>query len=234
MSRFIENIQLACAVCRIGIYTVFCRLCCKQAPPRPDFPAICIGLTQAGKTTLLCLLAGESTQDIEPTTGESTQDIEPTTGFLIKAVQFKQCILNIKEIGGGEKTRQFWKHYYSAAKAVIFVIDSACSESEWRTTQQLFYEAAHNDTLRPLPWLVLANCQDKVNARDEKQICDELHLESVLMDRKWTLQLCSTSQMNDVQSGFERLNMFIMQPDDANKTQSNAATQQTSPTMTRL
>lgn len=223
MSRFIENIQLACAVCKIGIYTVFCRLCCKQAMPRPDIPAICIGLTQAGKTTLLCLLAGES-----------TQNTEPTTGFLIKAVQFKNCILNIKEIGGGEKTRQFWKHYYSAANAVIFVIDSGCSDSEWVTTQQLFYDAAHNDVLRRLPWLVLANCQDKGDARTEKQIRDNLHLDSALTDRKWTLQLCSASRISDARSGFEGLIAFIMEPDETNKTGNNAETQQTSPAMTRL
>ena len=71
---------------------------------------------------------------------------------------------------GGEKTRQFWKHYYSAANAVVFVIDSGCLDSEWEVTQQLFYDAAHNDILRRLPWLVLANCQDKDNARTEQQV----------------------------------------------------------------
>ena len=71
---------------------VFQRLCCKAPPPpRPEFSPVCIGLDSAGKTTLLMVLAGES-----------LDNIEPTKGFIIKATQFKEAILNVKEIGGKE------------------------------------------------------------------------------------------------------------------------------------
>ncbi|KAK2181269.1 hypothetical protein NP493_404g02096 [Ridgeia piscesae] len=110
----------------------------------------------------------------------------------------------------------------------------ACSDSEWVVTQQLFYDAAHNDILRRLPWLVLANCQDKGNARTEKQIRDDLHLDSVLTDRKWTLQLCSTSRISDARKGFEQLITLMMEPDETDKMGNNTVTQQPSPAATRL
>ena len=47
-------------------------MCCvAPTPPRPEFSVICIGLGGVGKTTLLSLLAGEDTADIEPTSGRS-------------------------------------------------------------------------------------------------------------------------------------------------------------------
>ncbi|XP_069077997.1 ADP-ribosylation factor-like protein 15 isoform X3 [Pleurodeles waltl] len=65
-----ECIQISCAVCRIGIYTCFRALCCKgPPPPRPEYDVVCIGLTGAGKSSLLSQLCSESADNIVPTTG---------------------------------------------------------------------------------------------------------------------------------------------------------------------
>lgn len=56
---------------------------------------VCIGLERSGKSTALALLAGEP-----------VDNIQPTNGFHIKDVILDDCMLNVKEIGGG-----FWFQY---------------------------------------------------------------------------------------------------------------------------
>ncbi|KAJ1205902.1 hypothetical protein NDU88_001323 [Pleurodeles waltl] len=64
-------------------------LCYKGLPPpRPEYDVVCIGLTGAGKSSLLSQLRSES-----------ADNIVPTTGFSIKAVPFQNAILNVKELG---------------------------------------------------------------------------------------------------------------------------------------
>ncbi|XP_078809385.1 ADP-ribosylation factor-like protein 15a isoform X7 [Oryzias latipes] len=51
-------------------YLCFRALCCKgPPPPRPEYDVVCIGLTGAGKSSLLSRLCSESSDDIGPTTG---------------------------------------------------------------------------------------------------------------------------------------------------------------------
>ncbi|KAK7934402.1 hypothetical protein WMY93_005298 [Mugilogobius chulae] len=74
-------------------YLCFRALCCKgPPPPRPEYDVVCIGLTGAGKTSLLSRLCSEG-----------SDGIIPTTGFSIKAVPFPNAILNVKELGGADK-----------------------------------------------------------------------------------------------------------------------------------
>jgi len=71
---------------------------------------------------------------------------------------------------GGEKQREFWRHYYRDAHAVVFVIDSACSDYEMMLTRDVLHDALTDPNLTNLPCLLLANCQDKIGARTEQQV----------------------------------------------------------------
>lgn len=56
--------SLLCSQC-------FRALCCKgPPPPRPEYDVVCIGLTGAGKTSLLSRLCSESSDNVGPTTGK--------------------------------------------------------------------------------------------------------------------------------------------------------------------
>ena len=45
-------------------------LCCKKPVlPKAEYSVVCIGLTKAGKTTLLSVLCNENTDSITATTG---------------------------------------------------------------------------------------------------------------------------------------------------------------------
>jgi polynucleotide 5'-kinase involved in rRNA processing len=47
----------------------FSQCCHKSAPARPEYAIVALGLTNAGKSTMLAILANEETSGIEPTQG---------------------------------------------------------------------------------------------------------------------------------------------------------------------
>ncbi|XP_064901271.1 ADP-ribosylation factor-like protein 15 isoform X3 [Columba livia] len=155
-----ECIQLSFAVCRIGIYTCFRALCCKgPPPPRPEYDLVCIGLTGSGKTSLLSQLCSET-----------PENIVSTTGFSIKAVPFQNAILNVKELGGADNIRKYWSRYYQGSQGVIFVLDSASSEDDLETARNELHSALQHPQLCTLPFLILANHQDKPAARSVQEV----------------------------------------------------------------
>uniref|UniRef100_A0A8D0GLX1 ARF like GTPase 15 n=1 Tax=Sphenodon punctatus TaxID=8508 RepID=A0A8D0GLX1_SPHPU len=135
-------------------------LCCKgPPPPRPEYDLVCIGLTGSGKTSLLSQLCSEN-----------TENIVSTTGFSIKAVPFQNAILNVKELGGAANIRKYWSRYYQGSQGVIFVLDSASSEDELETARNELHSALQHPQLCTLPFLILANHQDKPAARSVQEV----------------------------------------------------------------
>ncbi|NXJ99694.1 ARL15 protein, partial [Corythaixoides concolor] len=131
----------------------FRALCCKgPPPPRPEYDLVCIGLTGSGKTSLLSQLCSES-----------PENIVSTTGFSIKAVPFQNAILNVKELG-------VIVRYYQGSQGVIFVLDSASSEDDLETARNELHSALQHPQLCTLPFLILANHQDKPVARSVQEV----------------------------------------------------------------
>uniref|UniRef100_A0A803VDW1 ADP-ribosylation factor-like protein 15 n=1 Tax=Ficedula albicollis TaxID=59894 RepID=A0A803VDW1_FICAL len=202
-----ECIQLSFAVCRIGIYTCFRALCCKgPPPPRPEYDLVCIGLSGSGKTSLLSQLCSES-----------PENIVSTTGFSIKAVPFQNAILNVKELGGADNIRKYWSRYYQGSQGVIFVLDSASSEDDLETARNELHSALQHPQLCTLPFLILANHQDKPAARSVQEIivqclCERCASQSLVPSvdsQKWAIRQseahADTSvvrQKSKIQQGF--------------------------------
>merc|ERR1711965_992634 len=72
-----------------------------------------VGLDAAGKTTILYKLK----------LGEVVTTI-PTIGFNVEAVTYKNITFTVWDVGGQDKIRPLWRHYYEDAQGVIFVVDS--------------------------------------------------------------------------------------------------------------
>lgn len=68
-----------------------------------------LGLDNAGKTTILKMMASES--DI--------QQVKPTLGFNVKAVRSPGFKLNVWDIGGQKKIRPYWKHYFEDTDVLV-------------------------------------------------------------------------------------------------------------------
>ena len=76
-----------------------------------------LGLDAAGKTTILYKLK----------VGEVVQSV-PTIGFNVERVTYKNVEFTVWDIGGQDKIRMLWAHYFNAADGLIFVVDSSDRE----------------------------------------------------------------------------------------------------------
>merc|ERR1712130_495163 len=76
-----------------------------------------VGLDAAGKTTLLYKLK----------LGEIVTTI-PTIGFNVETVEYKNISFTVWDVGGQDKIRPLWRHYYQNTQGVIFVVDSSDRE----------------------------------------------------------------------------------------------------------
>ncbi|NXC19538.1 ARL15 protein, partial [Corythaeola cristata] len=133
----------------------FRALCCKgPPPPRPEYDLVCIGLTGSGKTSLLSQLCSESPENIVSTTGRMLP-------------LFHVLIIVLK---GADNIRKYWSRYYQGSQGVIFVLDSASSEDDLETARNELHSALQHPQLCTLPFLILANHQDKPAARSVQEV----------------------------------------------------------------
>jgi len=93
----------------------------------------------------------------------------PTVGFNVETVTYKNTKFNVWDVGGQDKIRPLWRHYFSGTQGLIFVVDSNDRDrmDEARTElTRIIQDREMKDALL----LVFANKQD-VNGckRDAKQ-----------------------------------------------------------------
>merc|ERR1719491_1451441 len=78
-----------------------------------DMRILMVGLDAAGKTTILYKLK----------LGEVVTTI-PNIGFNVEEVQYKNINFTVWDVGGQDKIRKLWRHYYQNTQGLIFVVDS--------------------------------------------------------------------------------------------------------------
>ena len=133
-----------------------------------------LGLDAAGKTTILFKLK----------LGEVVQSI-PTIGFNVETVEFKKTKFNVWDVGGQDKIRPMWKHYYQNAEALIFVVDSSDRNRVDKARMEL-HRMLDEEDLKDVILLVFANKQD-IAVMDIKEIIEKLDLGSI-KGRPWHCQ----------------------------------------------
>jgi len=140
-----------------------------------------VGLDAAGKTTILYKLK----------LGEIVTTI-PTIGFNVETVEYKNINFTVWDVGGQDKIRPLWRHYFQNTQGLIFVVDSNDRERVNEAHDEL-NKMLNEDELRDAAVLVFANKQDLPNAMSVAEITDKLGLHS-LRSRKWYIQsTCATS-----------------------------------------
>jgi len=140
-----------------------------------------VGLDAAGKTTILYKLK----------LGEIVTTI-PTIGFNVETVEYKNISFTVWDVGGQDKIRPLWRHYFQNTQGIIFVVDSNDRERVSEAREEL-QRMLNEDELRDALLLVFANKQDLPNAMNASEITDKLGLQS-LRQRAWYIQsTCATS-----------------------------------------
>lgn len=142
---------------------------------------IMVGLDAAGKTTVLYKMK----------LGESVVTV-PTIGFNVETVEYKNIRFTMWDVGGQDKLRPLWRHYYQNSDAIIYVIDSNDRQRIGLARDEL-HKMLAEDTLTDAVLLVLANKQDLPHAMTATEVADKLGLHS-LKQRTWFIQgSCATS-----------------------------------------
>uniref|UniRef100_A0ABI7ZS83 ADP ribosylation factor 1 n=1 Tax=Felis catus TaxID=9685 RepID=A0ABI7ZS83_FELCA len=148
---------------------------------KKEMRILMVGLDAAGKTTILYKLK----------LGEIVTTI-PTIGFNVETVEYKNISFTVWDVGGQDKIRPLWRHYFQNTQGLIFVVDSNDRERVNEAREELMRMLAE-DELRDAVLLVFANKQDLPNAMNAAEITDKLGLHS-LRHRNWYIQAtCATS-----------------------------------------
>ncbi|RAO64716.1 uncharacterized protein BHQ10_000728 [Talaromyces amestolkiae] len=131
-----------------------------------------LGLDAAGKTTILYKL--KLNQDVTTI---------PTVGFNVESVTYKNVKFNVWDVGGQDKIRPLWRHYYSGTQGLIFVVDS--SDTARLSEARLELHKIINDReMKDALLLVFANKQDTPGHLSPEEITNALQLNK-LKDRLW-------------------------------------------------
>ena len=173
--------------------------------PALDENVLMVGLDSAGKTTILNLLKRQEENgkftavELEPTI--------PTIGFNVETVRFKGMSMTLWDIGGQDRLRSLWKHYYHSCTGVVFVIDA--NDRERLLSEQgvchWIQHLAGQPNLHGAPFLLLANKQDMPDVASIPSLMDDLNLCKIFRGRQWHIQPTVATKGIGINEGFDWL-----------------------------
>ncbi|KAG5884132.1 hypothetical protein JTB14_021801 [Gonioctena quinquepunctata] len=140
-----------------------------------------VGLDGAGKTTILYKIK----------LGEILRTI-PTIGFNVETIEHANGHFTVWDVGGQDKLRRLWKHYFPHTHGIIFVVDSSDRERTEEAANELKRLTYETDLAQAI-LLVFANKQDMPEAMTTSELTEKLDLKD-MQDRKWHIQgVCALS-----------------------------------------
>jgi len=80
------------------------------------------------------------------------------TGFNVETVEYKNISFTVWDVGGQDKIRPLWRHYFQNTQGLIFVVDSNDRERIGEAREELNRMLAE-DELRDAVLLIFANKQ---------------------------------------------------------------------------
>lgn len=149
------------------------------------------GLDAAGKTSILYRLQ----------LGVVVTTI-PTIGFNVETVQYKRLSFTCWDVGGKDKIRPLWRHYYHGCKAIVFVVDSNDPDRLDYARDEL-HQMMKEEELREARLLVFANKQDLKTALGVDEVAQILELDQ--LNQEWFIQPSSATTGEGLQEGLEWL-----------------------------
>ncbi|KAF9452338.1 Arf-domain-containing protein [Macrolepiota fuliginosa MF-IS2] len=123
-----------------------------------------LGLDAAGKTTILYKLK----------LNQSVTTI-PTVGFNVETVTYKNVKFNVWDVGGQDKIRPLWRHYYTGTQGLVFVVDSQDRERVDEAKHEL-HRILSDREMKECLLLVFANKQDLPGAMSPAEVTEKLGL----------------------------------------------------------
>ncbi|KAK7113989.1 hypothetical protein V1264_000129 [Littorina saxatilis] len=135
-----------------------------------------VGLDAAGKTTVLYKVKLNEVVTTIPTIGFNVETVSPVKGLTF----------TVWDVGGQEKIRALWKHYFMNTQGILYVVDSSDRERFAESRDEL-QNILNSDDMRGVPVVVLANKQDLPGAVGVSEVAEKLQI-SQEKGRKWHIQ----------------------------------------------
>lgn len=82
-----------------------------------------------------------------------------TVGFNVETVTYKNVKFNVWDVGGQDKIRPLWRHYYTGTQGLVFVVDSQDRERIDEAKHEL-HRILSDREMKECLLLVFANKQD--------------------------------------------------------------------------
>ncbi|KAH3714343.1 ADP-ribosylation factor 4 [Pelomyxa schiedti] len=133
-----------------------------------------LGLDGAGKTSLLYRhLRGAVATTI------------PTMGFNAEGLEIKNRKFMIWDVGGNERVRVLWRHYFANTEVILWVVD-AHDRGKIAASCAELQKALSDSELRNALVLILANKNDLPDSMSKSELADMLEMSNVR--NKWMIQ----------------------------------------------
>lgn len=149
----------------------------------------------------------------------------PTIGFNVETVEYRNTTFTVWDVGGRDKIRPLWRHYYQSTNGMIFVIDSNDHDRlapednvyGWSGAKSELLRILTEEELQDIPLLIMANKQDLPNALSVEEITRRLGLDK-LTDREWMIQGCCATSGDGLYEGLDWLAEQVRKGTAAKKT----------------
>lgn len=125
------------------------------------------------------------------------------TGFNVETVEYKNISFTVWDVGGQDKIRPLWRHYFQNTQGIIFVVDSNDRERLGEAQEEL-HKMLSEEELRDAVLLVFANKQDLPNAASTSEIVNALALPN-LRQRTWYIMSCCATNGEGLFEGLDWL-----------------------------
>mmetsp|Transcript_50096 Transcript_50096/g.104269 ORF Transcript_50096/g.104269 Transcript_50096/m.104269 type:complete len:197 (+) Transcript_50096:99-689(+) len=171
-----------------------------------------LGLDAAGKTTILYRLKLSEVVTTIPTVGLLGSSLllrNPGSfkEFNVETVEYRNINLTIWDVGGQDKIRRLWRHYYQGTDGLIFVVDSSDRDRINDARDELHHMLGEPE-MEKAALLVLANKQDLPNAMSASDVMHALELQK-MQHRKWFIQATSAPTGDGLYEGLDWLSRAL-------------------------
>ncbi|CAG5129341.1 unnamed protein product [Candidula unifasciata] len=156
-----------------------------------------LGLDAAGKTTILYKIKLNENVSTIPTIGFNVETVTP-----VKGVTFTMW-----DVGGQEKIRCLWRHYFENTQGLVFVVDSS-DVSRMPDAQEELFNIVKDPAMIGVPVVVLANKQDLPGALPTAEVANRLGL-CELRDRKWFVQGACAISGDGIYEGMQEMAKLV-------------------------
>merc|ERR1712154_221065 len=163
---------------------------------KKEMRILMVGLDASGKTTILYKLK----------LGEVITTI-PTIGFNVETVEYKNLNFTVWDVGGQDKIRKLWRHYYQGTNGLIYVVDSSDRDRVEDAKEELT-KMLNEDEMRDAALLVFANKQDLPNVLTAAEVTDKLGLHN-MRNRQWFIQSACATTGDGLYEGLDWLSRVL-------------------------